>query len=68
MVDSVVFFLADKAEYKGIDPQEMKELADEFNKQIVAAFKDKWPIVTEPAPMWRGSELPSRISNRADPV
>jgi hypothetical protein len=50
MVDSVVFFLADKAEYKGIDPQEMKELADEFNKQIVAAFKDKWPIVTEPGP------------------
>ena len=50
MVDSVVFFLADKADYKGIDPQEMKELADEFNKQIVAAMKDKWPIVAEPAP------------------
>jgi len=33
MVDSVVFFLADKADYKGIDPQEMKELADEFNKK-----------------------------------
>ena len=50
MVDSVVFFLADKAAYKGIDPQEMKELADEFNKAIVAAFKDKWPIVAEPGP------------------
>ncbi len=50
MVDSVVFFLADKAEYKGIDPQEMKELADEFNKQIAAAMKDKWPIVAEPGP------------------
>ncbi len=50
MVDSVVFFLADKADYKGIDPQEMKELADEFNKAIVAAMKDKWPIVAEPAP------------------
>jgi hypothetical protein len=50
MVDSVIFFLADKAQYKGIDPQEMKELADEFNKAIVAAFKDKWPIVAEPGP------------------
>ena len=50
MVDSVVFFLADKSDYKGIDPQEMKELADEFNREIVAAFKDKYPIVAEPGP------------------
>jgi len=50
MVDSVIFYLADKSDYKGIDPQEMKELADEFNKQIVAAMKDKYPIVAEPAP------------------
>jgi hypothetical protein len=50
MVDSVIFFLADQADYKGIDPQEMKELADEFNKEIVAAFKDRYPIVAEPGP------------------
>jgi len=50
MVDSVIFFLADNADYKGIDPQEMKELSDEFNKALVAAFKDKWPIVAEPGP------------------
>jgi hypothetical protein len=50
MVDSVIFYLSDKADYKGIDPQEMKELADEFNKDIVAAFKDKYPIVADPAP------------------
>ena len=50
MVDSVIFFLADEADYKGIDPQEMKELADEFNKAIVAAFRDKYPIVAEPGP------------------
>ena len=50
MVDSVIFYLADKSDYKGIDPQEMKELADEFNKEIVAAFKDKYPIVAEPGP------------------
>jgi len=50
MVDSVIFYLADSSEYKGIDPQEMKELADSFNRELVAAFKDKWPIVAEPGP------------------
>ena len=50
MLDSVVFFLADKADYKGIDPEEMKELADEFNKTMVAGFKGKYPIVADPGP------------------
>jgi hypothetical protein len=50
MVDSVVFYQAKDAEYKGIDPHEMKELADSFNKELVAAFKDKYPIVAEPGP------------------
>ena len=49
MVDSVVFFLSDKSEYKGIDPQEMKELADEFNKQLLTALKD-FTIVSDPGP------------------
>jgi hypothetical protein len=50
MVDSVIFFLADNADYKGIDPQEMKELSDNFNKDIAAAFRNKYPIVAEPGP------------------
>jgi hypothetical protein len=50
MVDSVVFYLADQSEYKGIDPQVMKDLADSFNKELVAAFKDKYPIVADPGP------------------
>jgi hypothetical protein len=41
MVDSVIFYLSDKSDYKGIDPQEMKELADQFNKDIVAAFRGR---------------------------
>ncbi|SPD75610.1 conserved exported hypothetical protein [uncultured Desulfobacterium sp.] len=49
MVDSVIFYLAPDA-YKGIDPQEMKELADSFNTEIMAAFRDKYPIVSEPGP------------------
>ncbi|MCK9197199.1 MAG: DUF3313 domain-containing protein [Syntrophales bacterium] len=50
MVDSVIFFLANNADYKGIDPQEMKELSDNFNKEIVAAFNNKYQIVAEPGP------------------
>ncbi len=50
MVDSVIFFVGEDSDYKGIDPQEMKDLADQFNKEIVAAFRDKWPIVAEPGP------------------
>ena len=50
MVDSVIFYFADSSEYKGIDPQEMKELADQFNKELVAAFQGKYPIVAEPGP------------------
>jgi hypothetical protein len=30
MIDPVIFFFADDSEYKGIDPTEMKQLADQF--------------------------------------
>ena len=48
MVDSVVFFFYDSSEYNGIDPNELKALADGFNQQLVETLKDKYPIVTEP--------------------
>ena len=50
MVDSVIFYLASDADYKGIDPQDMKDLADSFNKELVSAFHGKYPIVAEPGP------------------
>jgi hypothetical protein len=50
MLESVVFFFAEDAEYKGIDPVEMKELSDGFNLAFVNALKGKYPIVTEPGP------------------
>ena len=49
MLDSVIFFLADDS-YKGIDPQDMKDLADGLNKEVIAAFPDKSKFVAEPAP------------------
>ena len=50
MLDSVVFFLSEDSEYFGIDPHQLKELADGFNRQLVAALKDKYPIVSDPGP------------------
>jgi hypothetical protein len=50
MLDSVIFYYADNSEDKGIDGNEMKDLSDSFNLAIVNAMKDKYPIVSEPAP------------------
>ena len=50
MVDNVIFYLAGDSENKGIDPELMKEMADSFNKELVVAFKDKYPIVADPGP------------------
>jgi hypothetical protein len=50
MIDGVIFYFADNSEYKGIDPQVMKDLADAFNEQIIAAFQGKYEIVSEPGP------------------
>ena len=50
MVESVVFFFADDSQYKGIDPQEMKELADTFNQELITAIQAKYAISMEPGP------------------
>lgn len=50
MLDRVVFYFAPDSEDKGIDPEVMKELADDFNRELANALKDKYPIVGEPGP------------------
>ncbi len=50
MLDSVRFYLAADSEDLGVDPEQMKELSDAFNKELVNALRDKYPIVSEPAP------------------
>jgi len=50
MLDSVIFYFADDSENKGIDVNDMKELADACDKQIVDVLKDSYPIVAEPGP------------------
>ena len=50
MLDPVVFFFAPDSEYKGMDPQELKGLADAFKRRLVDSLKKKYPIVASPAP------------------
>lgn len=50
MVDYVVFALSPDSKYKGINADEMKELADTASLAMVNAIKDKYPVVSEPGP------------------
>lgn len=50
MVDYVVFALAPDAEYKGINGDEMKQLADAASLALVNALKEKHEVVSEPGP------------------
>jgi hypothetical protein len=50
MIDSVVFYFADDSEYKGIDADLMKEMADKFNLTLVDTLKGSYPIVAQPGP------------------
>jgi len=48
MFDRVIFFFAADSEYKGMDPQELKELADLFHRQFKNALKKHYPLVKAP--------------------
>jgi hypothetical protein len=50
MMDRVVFYFSDQSDYKGIDPDELKELADLFHKAMAEALQDRYPFVDTPAP------------------
>jgi putative nucleotidyltransferase with HDIG domain len=50
MFDRVIFFFAPDSEYKGMDPQELKKLADLFHRQFKNELKKKYPLVNAPGP------------------
>ncbi|MGB3223068.1 MAG: DUF3313 domain-containing protein [Desulforhopalus sp.] len=50
MFDYVTFVLADESEYKGIDANEFKKLADMATLTFVNTIKEAYPVVAEPAP------------------
>ncbi len=50
MIDRIKVFIKEDSEYKGIDPAELKELADYFHQAIVKAVEDTYPVVREAGP------------------
>ena len=50
MLDSVIFYLSDESENKGIDGNAIKELTDAFNLEMINALRDRYPVVSDPGP------------------
>ena len=50
LIDRIKIWVKEDAEYKGIDPAELKELVDYFHQAIVDAVSDKYPVVQETGP------------------
>jgi hypothetical protein len=50
MMDHVVFYFHDNSKYKGIHPDELKELGDAFHRAMIEALRDRYPFVDTPGP------------------
>jgi len=50
MMDQVVFYFSEDSENKGIQPEEMKELADEFHKKFAEVVGSDYPFTDTPGP------------------
>jgi hypothetical protein len=48
MMDQVRFYFKDDAADKGIDADDMKELADTFHRAVIEALGDAYPLVAKP--------------------
>lgn len=48
ILDRVLIWLKDDAEYKGIDPDELKALTDYFREAFIKALGSDYPMVTKP--------------------
>ncbi len=50
MVDQVTFFLKDDAKYKGIQPEDIKELTDAFNNAVRENIGKYYELTDQPGP------------------
>lgn len=50
MMDQVVFYFSEDSEDKGIQPEEMKALADEFHKKFAEVVGTDYPFTDTPGP------------------
>ncbi len=75
MLDQVRFYFKSDAADKGIDADEMKELANKFDRAVVDALGDAYPLVAKPGPdvlrirvAITDIELPNRAINAVSTV
>ena len=75
MLDQVRFYFKNDAADKGIDADEMKELANTFDKAVIDALGGAYPLVAKPGPKVlrirvaiTDMELPSRALNAISTV
>ncbi len=50
MIDPVMVYYHPKAKHRGIRPEELKTLTDEFRRLAIEAVKDAYPVVDGPGP------------------
>ena len=50
VMNHVVLFFEDNAEYKGIHPEELAEMSNAFHKAITDNLQGAYPLVAEPGP------------------
>jgi hypothetical protein len=50
MFDPIKVWYKNDAEYKGIDPSELKKLTDYFQQSLVKALEPAYPVVAKPGP------------------
>jgi hypothetical protein len=51
LLDRILIYYKDDSDYKGIDPTELKALADNFHEAIVKALGDDYPSYPSRVPM-----------------
>ena len=50
ILDYVVFFVKEDAEYKGLQLTELQQLADTFHESIIEALSERYQFVSKPGP------------------
>jgi hypothetical protein len=57
LIDPIEIWVAPDSKYKGIEPDEMKALADAFRQALVDALEPEYPVVSKPGPGVLGIRL-----------
>jgi hypothetical protein len=57
IIDSIEIWISPKSKYKGINPHQLKALADSFRQVIIDELEPDYPVVSKPGPGVLGLRL-----------